>query len=134
MSTRMVDGNLDRLALIAADLRAGEPLSAADARLAACVLETSSRREAAYLRDARAERDRLVIEMAEKFAAHLETTRGKAAYIDKIAQRYQAGRWRFHRDRLRLPDELREQPERFVWLVLKTLGEFPGREKIRKIL
>ena len=130
----MVDCNLDRLALIAADLRAGEPLSAADARLAACVLEASSRREAAYLRDARIESENLIIAMAEKFAAHLVSARAKATLIAKIARRYEASGWRFHRDKLRLPDELRETPERFVWTVLKTLGEFPGYEKIRKIL
>ena len=116
------------------DLAAGQLPDEAGRRLVVQAVQTFMERDIGSRREARAECDRLVIEMAEKCAAHLVSARAKAALVAKIARRYEAGRWRFHRDRLRLPEELREQPERFVWLVLKTLGEFPGHEKIRKIL
>lgn len=125
-----------RAALEAAcdDLAAGQLPDEAGRRLVVQAVRAFMGQDAGFRREARAECDRLVIEMASLYATHLESARGKAAYIDKIARRYQGGRWRHHRDRLRLPDELRGHPERFVWLVLKTLGEFPGHEKIRKIL
>ena len=116
------------------DLAAGCLPDAAGRRLVVQAVRRFMEQDVGLRRDARMECENLIILMAEKFAAHLVSARAKAALVAKIARRYEAGRWRFHRDRLRLPEELREQPERFVWLVLKTLGEFPGYEKIRKLL
>ena len=117
-----------------ADLAAGRLPDEAGRRAIVEVVECSIERDAGLHRKARAERDRLIVEFANQYAAHLESARAKAALLDQIARRYQGGRWRYHRDRLRLPVELHGHPERFVWTILKTLGEFPGYEKIRKIL
>ena len=116
------------------DLAAGRLPDEAGRRAIVEAVECSIERDAGLHRKARAERDRLIVEFANQYAAHLESARAKAAFISKIGRKYQAGRWRFHRDRLRLPDELRETPELFAWRVLKTSGEFPGYEKIRKLL
>ena len=116
------------------DLAAGILPDEAGRRAIVEAVESFIQRDSRLHGEARAERDRLIIEFADRYATHLESARAKAALLDKIARRYRAGRWRFHRDRLRLPDELRKQPQRFVWLVLKADGDFPGYEKIRKLL
>lgn len=81
------------------------------------------------------DRDRLIYEMADRHFRAFWSYRAKAAEMDRIARRYQAGaRWPTHRKRLRLPDELRGTPEEYCWRVMKATGKFPGHERIRQIL
>ncbi len=81
------------------------------------------------------DRDGLIREMADRHFGTFWSYRAKAAEMDRAARRYLAGaRWRAHRKRLTLPDELRGTPQEFVWRVMKANGKFPGPVRLRQIL
>lgn len=76
----------------------------------------------------------LVKLMATRFAADLRSTRAKAIRIDNLARHYTRGDWLLHRNRLRLPAEIKGTPGEIVWRIAKDRGCWPSVETVRKIL
>lgn len=76
----------------------------------------------------------LVKLMATRFATDLRSTRAKAIRSDNLARHYTRGDWLQHRNRLRLPAEIKDTPAEIVWRIAKDRGCWPGFETVRKIL
>ena len=77
-----------------ADLAAGILPDEAGRRAIVEAVESFIQRDSRLHGEARAERDRLIIEFADRYATHLESARAKAALLDKIARRLSRSRLR----------------------------------------
>lgn len=71
---------------------------------------------------------------ANRFATDCRSTRAKAIRLDNLARDYLRGPWCEHRQRLRLPPEIRGTAAELVWKVIKARGSWPALETVRKIL
>lgn len=83
---------------------------------------------------ARAERDRLIVELARQHCADLHGIKPKSDQIAAWARRYEGSSWPRERHLTAPPDRLAGRPQELVWRILKTHPDFPRDRQLREIL
>ena len=85
-------------------------------------------------RESKAERDRLLIELAREHCADLRGVKSKADRIAAWARRYEGSSWARERHLTACPDRLQGRPQGLVWRILKAHPDFPRDRLLREII
>lgn len=117
-------GGIDQLA----DLIAEAANELEDARLSAAARELRKPPPVREAAERKAERDRLLREIADQHFSHLASGRAKADAIAQTVARYQSSAWRrSDRDRLTMPPQYRDRIEGLLWLLCRTDAALSAR-------
>ena len=121
------------------DLAAGRLPAEAGRRLilraARSFAETPSRqRHAMWRQEGIRERDRLLVELAEKHCRDLPDIRPKVRRIIQWACRYESSGWRHDRLATTCPAHRIGKPEGVIWAVLKAWPKMPRERQLHEIL
>ena len=85
-------------------------------------------------REAKAARDRLLIELARQHCGDLKGVKPKADRIAAWARRYEGSSWPRDQHLTSCPDRLRGRPQGLVWRILKAHPDFPRDRLLREII
>ncbi len=85
-------------------------------------------------REAKAERDRLLRELACQHCSDLNGVKPKADRIAAWARRYEGSSWPRERHLAACPDRLVGRPQGLVWRILKAHPDFPRDRLLREII
>ena len=129
----------------------GEPLSLEEAAWLACALQNYFERRCRtldeafgllrpkggvswWLADAIGERNRVLLELADRFYPDLPTS-ARAKEIAQLALRYAAANWPIDREHIEMPEYYSGSPRQFLWLAFKSGAAMPLCERqLRNIL
>lgn len=124
-------GGIDQLA----DLLAEVANELDDARLSAAARELRKSPPVREAAERKAERDRLLREIAALDFPHLDSANSKATAIFRAVARYQASAWqRGDRDRLTMPPQYRDRLEGRLWLLCRIDDPALSARTIRRVL
>ncbi len=85
-------------------------------------------------RTAKAERNKLLLELAQEHCADLRGIRPKVRRILSWARRYEVSGWRHDRHATTCPAHRIGKPEGIIWCALKAWPGMPGERRLHEIL